>query len=165
MARLTNKKPAVEDARKLTGPEKAAVILLSLGEDHTRLWQGLDEDEIKEISQAMASLGTHYRADQMLQGASGAIAHPEWVVRAPNVMLTIMGIKARDLALDIAGTRCEVEKIMQAGPRKVAEIRVLVKWGGQVLSAEQKATLEQAALTCPVFLSLDPALKKTLSWE
>jgi flagellar motor switch protein FliG len=58
MARLTNKKSAVEDARKLTGPEKAAVILLSLGEDHTRLWQGLDEDEIKEISQAMASLGT-----------------------------------------------------------------------------------------------------------
>jgi flagellar motor switch protein FliG len=58
MARLTNKKPSVEDARKLTGPEKAAVILLSLGEDHTRLWQGLDEEEIKEISQAMATLGT-----------------------------------------------------------------------------------------------------------
>jgi len=58
MARLTNKKPSVDDARKLTGPEKAAVILLSLGEDHTRLWQGLDEEEIKEISQAMASLGT-----------------------------------------------------------------------------------------------------------
>jgi flagellar motor switch protein FliG len=57
-ARLVNKKPAVEDARKLTGPEKAAVILLSLGEDHTRLWQGLDDDEIKEISQAMASLGS-----------------------------------------------------------------------------------------------------------
>ena len=58
MARLTNKKPAVDDARKLTGPEKAAVVLLSLGEDHTKLWQSLDEDEIKEISQAMASLGT-----------------------------------------------------------------------------------------------------------
>ncbi len=58
MARAINKKAAVEDVRKLTGPEKAAVVLLSLGEDHTRLWQGLDEDEIKEISQAMASLGT-----------------------------------------------------------------------------------------------------------
>jgi flagellar motor switch protein FliG len=57
-ARMISKKPAVDDVRKLTGPEKAAVILLSLGEDHTRLWQGLDEDEIKEISQAMASLGT-----------------------------------------------------------------------------------------------------------
>ena len=49
MARLINKKPAVEDVRKLTGPEKAAVVLLSLGEDHTRLWSNLDEDEIKEI--------------------------------------------------------------------------------------------------------------------
>jgi flagellar motor switch protein FliG len=57
-ARMVTKKPAVEDARKLTGPEKAAVVLLSLGEDHTRLWEGLDEEEIKEISQAMASLGT-----------------------------------------------------------------------------------------------------------
>ncbi len=57
-ARMVTRKPAVEDARKLTGPEKAAVVLLSLGEDHTRLWQGLDEDEIKEISQAMAALGT-----------------------------------------------------------------------------------------------------------
>jgi putative redox protein len=82
-----------------------------------------------------------------------------------SCMLTIMGIKARGLELDIAGTRCDVEKIMQPSPRKVAEIKVKVTWGGQALSAEQKATLEQAALTCPVFLSLDPALKKTLSWE
>ncbi len=58
MARMVSRKPAVDDARKLTGPEKAAVVLLSLGEDHTRLWEGLDDDEIKEISQAMASLGT-----------------------------------------------------------------------------------------------------------
>jgi len=58
MARMITRKPAVEDARKLTGPERAAVILLSLGSEHTRLWQGLDEDEIKEISQAMATLGT-----------------------------------------------------------------------------------------------------------
>jgi flagellar motor switch protein FliG len=57
-ARMVTKKPTVEDVRKLTGPEKAAVVLLSLGEDHTKLWQGLDEEEIKEISQAMASLGT-----------------------------------------------------------------------------------------------------------
>jgi flagellar motor switch protein FliG len=57
-ARMASKKASVDDAKKLTGPEKAAVILLSLGEEHTRLWQGLDDDEVKEISQAMASLGT-----------------------------------------------------------------------------------------------------------
>jgi flagellar motor switch protein FliG len=57
-ARMVSKKPSVDDAKKLSGPEKAAVILLALGEDHTRLWQSLDDDEVKEISQAMAALGT-----------------------------------------------------------------------------------------------------------
>jgi flagellar motor switch protein FliG len=48
---------AITDPTKLTGPEKAAVILLSLGEDHVVIWQQLDDEEIKEISQAMAGLG------------------------------------------------------------------------------------------------------------
>ena len=56
-ARARNKK-AIVDATRLTGPEKAAVVLLALGEDHTTIWQALDEEEIKEISQAMAGLGT-----------------------------------------------------------------------------------------------------------
>jgi len=58
VARMASKKASVDDAKKLSGPEKAAVILLSLGEEHTRLWQGLDDEEVKEISQAMAGLGT-----------------------------------------------------------------------------------------------------------
>ena len=73
-ARLVTKKPAVEDARKLTGPEKAAVILLSLGEEHTRLWQGLEDDEIKEVSQAMATLGTvsaHVVEELLVEFVSG----------------------------------------------------------------------------------------------
>ena len=57
-ARMITKKVSVDDAKKLSGPEKAAVILLALGEDHTRLWKGLGDDEVKEISQAMAALGT-----------------------------------------------------------------------------------------------------------
>ena len=56
-ARLGHKK-AVMDTSRLTGPEKAAVVLLALGEDHNVIWQALDEEEIKEISQAMAGLGT-----------------------------------------------------------------------------------------------------------
>ena len=51
-------KKAVTDATKLNGAEKAAVILLSLGEEHHALWQALDDEEIKEISQAMSTLGT-----------------------------------------------------------------------------------------------------------
>ena len=52
------KNKAITDAGRLNGPEKAAVVMLALGEDHTQIWEQLDEEEIKEISQAMASLGT-----------------------------------------------------------------------------------------------------------
>jgi flagellar motor switch protein FliG len=51
-------KKSVTDASKLNGAEKAAVILLSLGEEHHALWEALDDEEIKEISQAMSTLGT-----------------------------------------------------------------------------------------------------------
>src|SRR6201996_8078082 len=51
------KTKGVADAAQLTGPEKAAVVLLALGEDHASVWRGLDEEEIKVISQAMAGLG------------------------------------------------------------------------------------------------------------
>lgn len=82
-----------------------------------------------------------------------------------SCMLTIMGIRARTHQLKIEGTSCEVEKIMQASPRKVAEIKVTVKLRGQTLTAEQLKMLEEAAWTCPVFLSLDPSIKKTIHWE
>ena len=55
---LRPKTKAISDASKLTGPEKAAVVLLALGEEHAQVWQQLDEEEIKEVSQAMAGLGT-----------------------------------------------------------------------------------------------------------
>jgi flagellar motor switch protein FliG len=48
-----------EDLRSLTGAERAAIIMLSLGEEHSsRIWQMMDEDEIKEVSQIMSNLGT-----------------------------------------------------------------------------------------------------------
>lgn len=48
-----------EDYRTLTGPEKAAILLLSLGEEYAaKLFTHMDDEEIKEISQTMASLGT-----------------------------------------------------------------------------------------------------------
>ncbi|WP_366657061.1 flagellar motor switch protein FliG [Fodinicurvata sp. EGI_FJ10296] len=48
-----------EDYRGLTGPEKAAILMLALGEEHaSRLFVFMDEEEIKELSQTMANLGT-----------------------------------------------------------------------------------------------------------
>jgi len=47
------------DFRSVTGSQKAAMLMLSLGEEHAMsIFQILDEDEIKELSQAMANLGS-----------------------------------------------------------------------------------------------------------
>lgn len=47
------------DHKTLNGLEKAAVILLSLGEERgARLMERLEDDEIREVSYAMAGLGT-----------------------------------------------------------------------------------------------------------
>jgi len=53
-------KPQVkEDLRSLSGPERAAIFLLSLGEENgAKLWSMMDEEEIKELSQLMSNLGT-----------------------------------------------------------------------------------------------------------
>jgi flagellar motor switch protein FliG len=48
-----------EDIRALSGAERAAIIMLALGEDHSQqIWQMMDEDEIKEVSQVMSNLGS-----------------------------------------------------------------------------------------------------------
>jgi len=50
-------KKGITNSSGLSGAEKAAVILLSLGEDAQAIWEGLDDEEVKDISSAMASLG------------------------------------------------------------------------------------------------------------
>jgi putative redox protein len=100
------------------------------------------------------------------QGQGEAFSPTDLVASSlASCMLTIMGIRARTHQLKIEGSTCEVEKIMQASPRKIAEIKVKMFLKGQALSQEQLKMLEEAALTCPVFLSLDPAIKKTIEWE
>src|SRR5690349_8227648 len=48
-----------EDIRSLSGAERAAIVMLSLGEEHSeKIWKLLDEEEIKEISQVMSNLGS-----------------------------------------------------------------------------------------------------------
>jgi flagellar motor switch protein FliG len=53
------KASARDDVKSLTGPERAAVLMLALGDEHgAPIWKSLDDDEVKEVSQIMANLGT-----------------------------------------------------------------------------------------------------------
>jgi flagellar motor switch protein FliG len=52
------KTAAKDDVRQLNGAERSAIIMLALGEEHSaKIWQMMDDDEIKEVSQIMSSLG------------------------------------------------------------------------------------------------------------
>jgi len=52
-------KSGKDDMRQLSGAERSAILMLALGEEHSaKLWQMMDDDEIKEISQIMSNLGT-----------------------------------------------------------------------------------------------------------
>jgi flagellar motor switch protein FliG len=46
-------------APKVSGPKRAAMLMLALGEQYgAKVWQMLDDDEIRELSIVMSSLGT-----------------------------------------------------------------------------------------------------------
>jgi flagellar motor switch protein FliG len=52
-----NGRRTIDDPSRLEGPEKAAVILMALGEEQAPLWDMMDEEEMRVVSQAMANLG------------------------------------------------------------------------------------------------------------
>ncbi len=59
MAELASRPQIVEGRRKLSGPERAAVLMLALGEQYGgKIFSLLDDDELREISVVMSSLGT-----------------------------------------------------------------------------------------------------------
>lgn len=82
-----------------------------------------------------------------------------------SCMCTLMGIAGRTHSINIDGTRCDVQKIMVPNPRRIGEIKIDLHFPkGQVYDDKQKKILEHAALTCPVFESLHPDCKKTVSF-
>jgi putative redox protein len=81
-----------------------------------------------------------------------------------SCILTTMGIMARTLNLDIAGSTARVEKEMTVQPpRKIAKLAVKVMVPHD-LSAEDRLKLERAAHTCPVHRSLHPEVEAPIEF-
>ena len=77
-----------------------------------------------------------------------------------SCMLTIMGIKARDMQVNLEGTTIEIKKIMADNPRRIGGIEVLFTFPNSIQADEkQRAVLERAALTCPVAKSIHPDIQ------
>lgn len=78
-------------------------------------------------------------------------------------MLTTMGIVAQGKGIPIKDLRARVVKHMASGPRRVARVEVHLAMDGSELDADQKATMEHTARTCPVALSLHPDIVQDFS--
>ncbi|NJB37555.1 MULTISPECIES: OsmC family protein [Flavobacteriaceae] len=83
-----------------------------------------------------------------------------------SCMLTVMGIKARDMGIDLAGSTANVAKYMDSNPRRISKIEVELSLRG-VQEQKQRTILERTAETCPVHYSLHPDIEKviTFNWD
>lgn len=98
------------------------------------------------------------------QGKGEAFSPTDLVCTAlSSCMLTTMGILAERENIDMRGMKTEVVKIMGANPRKIAEIQIIMTHDSLVATEEQKKKLRNAALTCPVALSLHDSVKQTIT--
>ncbi|MDL2330919.1 OsmC family protein [Odoribacter sp. OttesenSCG-928-A06] len=79
-------------------------------------------------------------------------------------MVTIMGIYANTMKIDIVGTDIEVTKVMGTEPRRIAEVILTFHMPDKSYSDKERKALERAALSCPVHYSLGENVKKTVSF-
>ena len=76
-----------------------------------------------------------------------------------SCMLTIMGIKVRDMNIDLSETKLSVHKFMKADPRRVSKIKIDFDFPSLNIDDKQKKVLENAAHTCPVAKSIHPDIE------
>jgi len=81
-----------------------------------------------------------------------------------SCMLTIVGILADNQGFNIDGARAETLKIMAKNPRRVIGIQVKLQFPAESYSEKQKNMIQNAALTCPVALSLHPDIKQDITF-
>jgi uncharacterized OsmC-like protein len=83
-----------------------------------------------------------------------------------SCMFTVMGIKAAEMNVELSNSTAEITKIMAAEPRRIAEIHIVFNITAEA-DDKTKTILERTAMTCPVYYSLHPDIKKviTFNWK
>ncbi len=83
-----------------------------------------------------------------------------------SCMLTIMGIKARDMGIDLTGVKIDIQKNMKAEPRRIGGVDLTFHFPESlIIDEKQKTILKNAALTCPVAKSLHPDLEQNVEFR
>lgn len=81
-------------------------------------------------------------------------------------MATTMGIKARDMQVDLRDMKLSVQKIMKPDPRRVAGINITFEFPHALqVDEKQKTIFERTAHTCPVMYSLHPDIEVKMEFN
>ncbi|WP_298480965.1 OsmC family protein [uncultured Maribacter sp.] len=81
-----------------------------------------------------------------------------------SCILTMMGIKAHDLGVNLENSMAEVTKHMSASPRRITKIDVGLKLPSNTGEKERKILINTAN-TCPVHYSLHPDIEKNITFN
>ncbi len=81
-----------------------------------------------------------------------------------SCMLTMMGIKANGMDVELKGANAEVTKHMATSPRRISKIEVTLHLP-EVIEGKERKILEHTANTCPVLYSLHPEIEKVITFH
>lgn len=81
-----------------------------------------------------------------------------------NCMLTVMGIKAREMNIILDGSTAEVTKIMASNPRRISRIDITLRLPNEI-DLQSRKILENTGRTCPVLYSLHPNIEKNITFN
>jgi uncharacterized OsmC-like protein len=81
-----------------------------------------------------------------------------------SCMMTVMGIRARDMGLNMEGSLAYVRKEMYANPRRIGEIHIVLEIRG-IDDERSRKVLRQIGLSCPVAKSLHPELQQVIDFQ
>jgi putative redox protein len=93
------------------------------------------EGELRTVARHLAS-GNQIETDAPVdnQGKGEKFSPSDLVATAlGSCMLTIMGQKARDLKIDLSGTKIEIQKSMKPDPRRIGGMSRLILIGSRLL--------------------------------
>lgn len=126
------------------------------------------EGELRTVARHLAS-GSRIETDAPVdnQGKGEKFSPTDLVATAlGSCMLTIMGMKARDLAVDLKDTRIEIQKLMKSDPRRIGGIHLTFHFPDSLqLTEKQRLILERAGNTCPVRYSIHPDIEVLIGYN
>jgi putative redox protein len=81
-----------------------------------------------------------------------------------SCILTMIGIKANSLEIDLSNTTADVTKHMASEPRRISKIEMELNLPAAI-SDKHRKILVHTANTCPVHYSLHPDIEKVITFN